>query len=132
MKTLETKKVERTDLLERLIEYSSQLVYFCQKLSKENSGFILAKQLLRCGTAIGANVHEAQGGQSKADFVSKISIAYKEALETLYWFRVLGKSGLISPEEFDKWLDETTQLSKILSSILLTSKIGPRQHLVAD
>ena len=115
-------KVNRVDLLERLITYSSQLIKFCAKLEQAGVTSILIRQLLRSGTAIGANVHEAQGGQSRSDFISKISIAYKEALETLYWLRILKEIDSHFYDDVMKWIDESSQLTKILSSIILTSK----------
>jgi len=79
-------KVQRTDLCERTLDFSCQLVRFCQRLEVPGVRSILSRQLLRAGTSIGANVHEAQGAQSKADFISKMSIAYKESLESFIGF----------------------------------------------
>ena len=71
-----------------------KIVRLCRSLdSKPRSLRILAQQLLRSGTSVGANVQEAQAGQSRADFISKYSIALKEARETLYWLRLLDASG---------------------------------------
>jgi four helix bundle protein len=78
--------------------------------------------LLRSGTSIGANVHEAQGGQSRADFIAKISIAQKETLETGYWLRLIRESGMIKAERVAELVDEVEQLKKILAKILVTSK----------
>jgi four helix bundle protein len=77
---------------------------------------------LRSGTSIGANVHEAQGGQSKADFIAKVSIAKKEARESAYWLRLILEAGLVSKKRINSLFDETNQMIKILSSILITSK----------
>jgi four helix bundle protein len=75
--------------------------------------YVLSKQLLRSGTSIGANVHEAQAAQSKKDFVSKMAIASKEARETDYWLRLLAKSNFLT--EFDKKDELTTEVSAIIN-----------------
>lgn len=117
-------RVTEMDILERTVDYSLRIVKLYRELEKDSAGRVLGKQLLRSGTAIGANVHEAQGGQSKADFIAKISIAHKEARESAYWLRLIQEADLISPSRISDLFDETGQLVKILSSILLTSKHG--------
>ena len=112
----------KTDLLERTFEYSGRVISLYGKSAHNEVGHVLGKQLLRSGTSIGANVHESQAAQSKADFISKISIAYKEAIETIYWLRLISVQQLIEENYLNELLDETSQLSKILSSILLSSK----------
>ena len=72
------------------------------RLWKNDDGRIIGRQLLKSATSIGANMHEAQGAQSKADFITKISIAHKEAYETSYWFKILQKSQLIKEEYLDE------------------------------
>ena len=114
----------KKDILERTVNYSLSIVKLYRELEKDTVGRVLGKQLLRSGTAIGANVHEAQGGQSKADFIAKVSIAYKEALESAYWIRLIQETDLISAKRVNELFHETAQLIKILSSILLTSKHG--------
>ena len=84
--------------------------------------FVLSKQFLKCGTSIGANVREAVGGQTKADFIAKMPIAYKEALETEYWISLLRDSEYIDQQAAKILMLECAELSKIISSILITSK----------
>jgi len=79
---------------------------------------MLGKQLFRAGTSIGANVEEAQGGQSKADFLSKISIARKEARETLYWLRLLSAVEIVSPGRLNEIINECNELISILTTII--------------
>ena len=79
----------KKDILERTVNYSLSIVELYRELEKDSVGRVLGKQLLRSSTTIGANVHEAQGGQSKADFIAKMSIAHKEALESSYWLRLI-------------------------------------------
>ncbi len=78
----------------------------------------MANQLLRSGTSIGANVEEGQAAQSEADFLSKYSIACKEARETRYWLRLLSESGIISPEELVDLMAECNELTAILTAIV--------------
>jgi hypothetical protein len=70
-------------------------------LSESKKEYILSKQVLRSGTSIGANVEEALGGQSKADFIAKLLIAYKEARETSYWLRLLKDTDYLTEKEFE-------------------------------
>ena len=88
----------------------------------EKKEFILSKQLLRSGTSIGANVREAEHAQSKADFISKLSIALKEANETEYWIELLFVTNYISKTEFENIKPKITEILKILVSIINTSK----------
>ncbi|MBI4620367.1 MAG: four helix bundle protein [Desulfobacterales bacterium] len=115
-------KNDKSDIVERSVAYSLRIINLYHELEKDSVGRILWKQLLRSGTSIGANVHEAQGAQSKADFISKMSIAHKEARESAYWLRLLQESELIPPDRLRDLSDETDQLIKILSSILITAK----------
>ena len=122
-------KVEKVDLLDRTLEYSLRTIRLYQQLKNDEAGRTIGKQLLRSATSVGANFHEAQGGQSKADFLAKISISYKEARETLYWLLVIKRANLLRTQEVDTLIDETGQLIKILSSIILSSKQNSRSAL---
>jgi four helix bundle protein len=120
---------KKIDILERCVKFSIHLVHFYKKIAKDDVGKILGKQLLRSGTSVGANIHEAQGGQSKADFIAKMSVAHKEACETAYWLRVVHEAELGFSSHIDELLTETDQLVKILSSILLTAKQKNRKEV---
>ena len=98
---------------------SSSFISIYAILKKE---FILSKQLLKAGTSIGANVAEAQQAQSKADFISKISIALKEATETKYWIKLLRATDYLTQEETESILKDCVENEKILTSILKSSK----------
>lgn len=104
-------------------EFALQIMDLYRKLCKANE-FILSKQLLRSGTSIGANVEEAQAGLSRADFISKMSIASKEARETNYWLRLLRDSGTIEEKEVESLLMESESIIKILSSIVKSSSVN--------
>jgi len=109
-------------IVERTVQYSLEVIRLYRKLEWDSVGRILGKQLLRAATSIGANVHEAQGGQSRADFISKMSIAYKEARESVYWLRLIHDAQVGNENDVEPIQDETNQLVRILSSILLTAK----------
>jgi len=81
------------------------------------------KQLIRCGTSVGANVSEAQSAVSKKDFVNKMQIALKESRETEYWLKLMIGTEIINSKEFKSLFDDCEELSKLFTSILKTSKI---------
>lgn len=96
-----------------------KLYQYLLETKKEN---ILSKQLVRSGTSIGANVHEALQGASRKDFIHKLAIALKEAHETEYWLRLLHETGYLSAKEFESVLQDCVEVIKILTSIIITSK----------
>jgi four helix bundle protein len=110
------------DIAERTTAFALRIIKLYQYIQSDSVGRILGKQLLRSGTSVGANVHEAQGAQSRADFISKISIAQKEIIETGYWLRLLAEADIVQEEKLTSLREETDQLIKILSSILINSK----------
>lgn len=121
-------RVQKPDIAERSFRYSLRIVKLYRELQKDGTGRVLGKQLLRAGTSIGANVHEAQAGQSRADFIAKMSIAHKEARETTYWLRLIRESGLVPSARLADLCNETDQLIRILSAILLSTKTGARRR----
>ena len=88
----------------------------------EKKEFVLSKQIVRSGTSIGANVEEAIGGQSNKDFLSKMSIAYKEARETHYWLRLLRDSSILDANQAESNLEDCEELLKLSGSIIRTTK----------
>ncbi len=102
--------------------FAVRIVRLSQYLNNEKREFVLSKQVLRSGTSIGANVEEASGGQSKRDFLSKISIAYKEARETVYWLRLLKDTEYLTQAEFDSIHTDADELCRILSKIQTSTK----------
>lgn len=102
--------------------FALEVIKIYKYLSNEKKEFVLSKQLLRSGTSIGANINEAVSGQSKRDFVHKLSIALKEARETLYWLKLLTDSGYIELSNFDTLSRSCEEIIRILSSIILTTK----------
>lgn len=104
-------------------DFALQIVLLYQKLCKANE-YVLSKQLLRSGTSIGANVEEAQAGQSRADFISKMSIASKEARESCYWLRLLRDSNTIEKSEADALLSEAEAIVNILTAIVKSTSLN--------
>ncbi len=113
---------DKPNIAERSVTYALQVIKLYRELQQDEVGRVLGRQFLRSGTSIGANVHEAQGGQSKADFIAKMYIAYKEARETSYWLRLIRESHVVSADRLHGIADETEQIIRILSSILLSAK----------
>jgi len=97
----------------------------CYKfLVSEKKEYVLSKQLLRSGTSIGANIRESEHGQSKADFIHKLSISLKEANETEYWIELLHKSDYLDDKQFEQLSSAVIELIKLLTSIIKTSKLN--------
>jgi four helix bundle protein len=111
------------NIQDRAFGFACSIVGLHRELVKRDATVrLLAGQLLRSGTSIGANLEEATAGQSRADFISKCSIALKEARETCYWLKLLCATGLLSPEEANPLLREANELVAILTTIVKNSK----------
>ena len=107
------------DISQRTFQFALRIVRLCQVLDeKPGVTRTLGRQILRSGTSIGANVREAQAGQSKPDFISKNAIALKEAHETDYWLDLLSEAGLVKLELLVDLRDECSQLIAILTTIV--------------
>ncbi len=111
-------------VFEKAYLFAKRIVKAYQFLTKEKKEFILSKQLIRSGTSIGANLAEANGAISKADFSNKVSIAYKESLETKYWLSLLKDTGYLGQRTYDSIFEEADELARILFSILKTTRIN--------
>jgi|SRR5208283_318550 len=108
---------------DKSFEFAVRIVKAYQYLTKRKREFILSKQMLRCGTSIGANISEANGAISKADFSNKISIAYKECLETKYWISLLKRTGFIEKKAHESLYADADEIGRILFTILKTTRI---------
>jgi four helix bundle protein len=107
---------------EKSFAFAVRLVKLYKYLCDEKREFVLSKQLLRSGTSIGANVEEAIGGHSGKDFIFKLSIAYKEARETIYWLKLLQAASFLSEEQAKSVLKDAEEICKILGKIQITAK----------
>ena len=113
---------ENNSIQQKSYAFAVRIVKVYQYLCDEKKEFTLSKQLLRCGTSIGANVEEAIGGQSEKDFFAKLTISYKEARETHYWIRLLTDTGYLSKEQSESLLNDSVEIQKIIGSIQRTLK----------
>jgi len=112
---------------ERTFEFALLVIELYRYLTLDVKEYVMSKQVLRSGTSVGANTHEAQAAQSKKDFIAKMAIASKETRETDYWLRLLDRAAFL--QEFqgrDIILKESTELVKILSKIVKTAQNGKR------
>ena len=103
-------------------DFAVRIVLLFRYLQSEQKEFIMSKQLLRCGTSIGANIAEAQDAQSDSDFIAKLYISLKECGETIYWLKLLYRTEYMSETEFKSISEDAKEIKAILSSIILTKK----------
>ncbi len=111
-------------IVDKSYSFALNIVKLCFGIQKEKREFVLSRQLLKSGTSIGANVEEAVGGISKADFLAKMQIAYKEARESHYWLRLLKDSSILEEQNSLKMINDCEELIRILIAILKTGKKG--------
>ncbi len=115
--------MEKKDICSRSFDFAVRIVRLCKELdSQAGVSRTLASQLLRSGTSIGANIEEAQAGQSRADFIAKLSISCKEARETHYWLKLLAEAGLVKRDRLLALSQESSELIAILTTIIKNSK----------
>ena len=112
-------------IMKKAKAFALRIIRLYKFLSEERKEFVMSKQVLRCGTSIGANLAESSYAQSKADFVSKSSIALKEASETEYWLELLHESEYIDNNAFESISDDCSELIKLLTSRIKTAKSNP-------
>ena len=108
-------------LLEKSMDFATQIVIFYEEFSKTKKDTTIAKQLLRSATSVGANINEAIYGNSKADFISKLHISLKETGESIYWLTLLKRTNLIT-YDFDKLLLLAEEIKRMLIASLNTAK----------
>ena len=117
------RKPGQRDVQERAFSFACRIVNLYQFLAKQKGAAeVLARQILRSGTSIGANLEEAAAGQSRADFISKCNIALKEARETHYWLRLFTETKVVSPEKLEGLMNESDELVAILTTILKNTR----------
>ena len=107
---------------EKSYAFALRIVKLYRWLCEEKKEFVLSKQILRCGTSVGANVEEAIGAHSRKDFHSKLTICYRESREIHYWLRLLHDSNYIDEKAFQSLIADCEELIKILGSITKTMK----------
>jgi four helix bundle protein len=115
------------DIRERTFEFALRIIKLCNELNKRPGVCRdISRQLLKAGTSVGANTEEAQAAQSKPDFISKNSIALKEARETHYWLRLLIAAKVLPAERLTRLRDEAEEIKRILGSIVVSAKRSQR------
>ena len=103
-------------------EFAQNIVFLCRRLKQRGIESALINQLLRCGTSVGANVHEAQYAQGTKDFISKLEIALKECNESEYWLELLFETNSLTEAEFKKFKAKCIELRRMLVSSVTTLK----------
>ena len=116
-------------LEEKSKKFAVRIVRLAQHLVDEKKEYVLSRQILKSGTSIGANISEARGAQSQSDFISKFSIAYKEAFETDYWIDILEATGYIQAKISKSLKADLNELISILTTSLKTSKANRQTTL---
>ena len=109
---------------DKSLNFAIRIVNLYKYLVTEKRETVMSKQLLRCGTSIGANIREAEQAQSRADFLNKQNIALKEANEAEYWLELLMKTEYITPKEYESINADCTDLNKLLISIIKSTKLN--------
>jgi len=115
-------RMKDNPLRDKSYQFAIRIVKLSQYLQRDKKEFVLSKQVLRSGTAVGALIREAEFGQSKPDFISKMSIALKEANETEYWLSLLKDTDFISENQFVSLQSDCMELIAMLVSTVKTSK----------
>ncbi len=103
---------------QKTIDFAIRIVNFYKYLCTDKKEFVLSKQILRCGTSIGANVRESKNAQTDPDYLSKMNIALKEADETQYWLEVLFRSEMITEQEYNSLNEDLKEIIAILVAIV--------------
>ena len=114
-------EVKENIILKLTFEFSILIIEFAEIL-ESNRRFVIANQILKSGTSIGANVREAQNAESKADFIHKLSIAQKECNETIYWLELMNATGYLNSVEFESLNNDAIELIKIITTIIKNTK----------
>jgi four helix bundle protein len=117
---------ENNVIVDKSFDFAVRIVNLYKYIVAEKHEFILSKQLVRSATSVGANVEEAIGGISKADFNAKIGISYRQARETRYWLKLLYATDYLNEREFNSLMVDVEEILKILGSILKTSKANTK------
>lgn len=110
-------------------EFAKQIVYMCRDIKANARESVLTNQLLRSGTSIGANIHEAQYAQGKKDFISKLEIAQKECFETEYWLELLFETGYISETVYKPLQNQCGTIRRMLISSINTVKKNDKLNI---
>ena len=114
--------MEKSITREKAKKFAVKIVRLCQVLQQNNKEFIISKQLIRCGTSVGANLMESEHAASGLDFVNKLNISLKEANETKYWLELLVETDYISQEKFLEMKNDCDEILRLLAASIKTMK----------
>ena len=114
--------MENNQLIKLSKEFAVEIIVLLENLKNRKKASAIISQLLRSGTSIGANIHEANYASSKADFINKFQIALKECYETDYWLGIFCDSGIITKEEYEKMFSKCSKIRKLLIASITTAK----------
>jgi four helix bundle protein len=109
-------------VMDKSFAFAVKIVRLVKPIQDQKKEYLLTKQLIRSGTSIGANIREGNNGESKADFIHKLSIAQKECSETIYWLELLKETDYITEAQFIDVQTDAIELIKLLTTILKTTK----------
>ena len=109
-------------IYDKALAYAVRVVNMYKFLNEEKQERVMSKQLLRCGTSIGANISEALSAESTMDFVHKLAISQKEARETQYWLTLLNRTEYITNTQYDSMVNDCRELYRMITSIILSTK----------
>jgi four helix bundle protein len=115
--------VKENVVKEKSFSFAVRIVRLFQYLCQKKKEFVLSKQLLRCGTSVGAMVREAEHAETKADFKHKMAIAQKEINETIYWLQLLKETEYLSSEQFESINQDAIEIIKLITSIIKSTKL---------
>lgn len=115
----------KRDIVERTFAFAIRVLRLLPAIPVRHGGDVIARQIARSGTSVGANVEEAQGSHSRRGFSRRMNIARAEARETHYWLRLLSESGLVESKRLNEIINEAEELVRILTAIVKRSKKEP-------
>jgi four helix bundle protein len=110
-------------IVEKSLDFAIRIVKLSRYLRTKKKEYVLSKQILKSGTSIGANIAEAQRGQTKADFVAKMSISLKEANETMYWLMLLYRTDILTTTEYESLYKDLDEILSLLTAICKTATL---------
>jgi len=116
------KSLEKNEIYKRTYSFAIDVIKIYRELKENNNEYALFEQFLRSGTSIGANTREALAGQSKRDFIAKLSIALKEANETDYWLKLFVDSDILDEKRVEDYLEKLKIIIKMITKIINTTK----------
>lgn len=110
-------------IVEKSLNFAIRIIKLSRYLRTKKKEYVLSKQILKSGTSIGANIAEAQRGQTKADFVAKMSISLKEANETMYWLMLLYRTDILTTTEYESLYKDLDEILSLLTAICKTATL---------